>query len=433
MAILDWLRGIVGRKVNQVWSANIGSPEVYSPIDTEKAISEGYNGNTAVYSIIQKDAQKFASIPTYLYKNNGEDAEEVKDNDLWKLISRPNEYQGQDAFRALLRTYYKLTGEAFVWLNRGDLGDLTGKDRLKRPVLEMYVLPSDHVLLIPDPSNLWGVLGYILNVNGTRVNIPKEDIIHWKQPSLSFNPSTREHLRGRSPLSSGYKTLQQNNDATAAAVRMYQNDGAKGILYSATPSDYTPEQKATLDGVINRKINNYDVKGAVARLAGEWGYLDLGRSNTDLGLLEGKDTSMKELCFLFDVPYTLFDPNTAFANSEWQQKNWLLNSIIPGCRQFDDECNRVLLPAFGLRDSYYIASDWSDLPELQDDYSKMIKSLGEAWWMTPNEKRGWMGEEPLPLAEFDEPMIPTGLQPLSMVGESMDSIANSLGKMGLND
>lgn len=411
---------------------SVGNPEVYSPIDNDKAISEGYNANSAVYSIVNKDAQKFASIPMYVYKRNGEESE-LADNDLTKLLNRPNEFQGQDAFRQIIRTYYKVTGEAFIWLNRGDLGDLQGRDRLKRPVLETYCLPSDHVHLIPDPNNLWGVLGYILAVNGTRITLPKEDVIHWKVPNLVFDPSTREHLRGRSPLSSGYKSLQQNNDATASAVRMYQNDGAKGVLYSEIVSDFTAEQKSQLDGVIARKINNYDVKGAVARLAGKWGYLDLGKSNTDLGLLQGKDASMKELCFLLDVPYTLFDPMTAFANSEWQQKNWINNSIVPACKQLDDELNRVLLPAFGLDSSHYIKSDWSDLPELQDDYSKMVTSLAQAWWMTPNEKREWMGEEPLPNPEFNEPMIPSGIQPLSMIGDSMDTIASQLDQQGLND
>lgn len=431
MAVLDFLRRLVGRDINRgISTFNVGNTEIYTPINTEKAISEGYNGNSAVYAILNKDAQKFGCIPTYLMKETGEEEQEVE-NELSKLLQKPNEYQGADAFRQLLRTYYKLTGEAFIWLNRGDLGDLQGKERLKKPVFEMYVLPSDFVYLIPDPSNVWGCLGYKLDLNGQRVILAKEDVIHWKTPSLDFDATNRTHLRGKSPLSSGYKTLQQNNDATAASVRMYQNDGAKGILYSETPSDYTPEQKAQLDGVISKKINNYDVKGAVARLAGKWGYLDLGKSNTDLGLLEGKNVSMKELCFLFDVPYELFDSQTTYANKEQAQKGWITNSIIPACKSFDDELNRVLLIAFGLDATFKIESDFSELPEMQDDYAKLVGSLSQAWWMTPNERREWMQLEPINIPEFNEPLIPTGVQPVSMV--SMDQVATDLNNMGLND
>ena len=408
----------------------IGNPEVYTPINTEKAISEGYNANAAVYSIVRKDAMKFGSIPTYLFKANDDSGERIE-NELSKLLNRPNEYQGQDAFRSLVRTYYKITGEAFIWLNRGDLGDMEGRQRLMRPVLEMYVLPSDMMLLVPDPNNVFGCLGYIFDLNGTRLAIPKEDIIHWKDPNLNFDPSTREHLRGFSPLSAGYKTLQQNNDATAAAVRMYQNDGAKGVLSEEVPTRKDPTQEAAITGTINRKINSNDVKGAVAYLQGKWQYLDLGKTNTDLGLLEGKELSMKELCFLFDVPYELFDSQTTFANKEQAQKGWISNSIIPACKQYDDELNRVLLQAFGLVGKAVVKSDFSELPELQDDYAKLVTSLAAAWWMTPNEKREWMGEDPLG-SEFDEPYIPTGIIPLSQV-ESMEDIQRALERQGLND
>lgn len=419
-------------RVSSLTTIQIGNPEVYVHIDTERAIEEGYNGNTAVYSIVQKDAQKFAFIPTYVCKV-GDENEEKLENDLSKLLNKPNEYQGQDAFRETVRIYRKLTGEAFIWLNRGMLSDgVDGEARQKMRVLEMYVLPSDHVLIIPDPNNLYGLLGYRLEAGGKKIDIPKEDVIHWKGSSLKFDAATRDHLRGQSPLSAGYKTLQQNNDATSAAVRMYQNDGAKGLLFNETLDKLTPTQKQTVEGVIGKKINNNDVKGAVATLQGKWGYIDLGKGSTDLQLLEGKNLSMKELCFLFDVPYELFDSETTFANKEQAQKSWLYNSIIPACKQYDDELNRVLPLAFGLNGIAVIMSDFDDLPEMREDVSKLVTALQAAWWVTPNEKREWMGFEPYG-TEFDEPFIPGGTQPLSMAGDSMDNIQRQLDSQGLND
>jgi HK97 family phage portal protein len=419
-------------KMSSLTTISIGNPEVFVHIDTEKAIDEGYNGNTAVYSILNKDAQKFASIPTYLYKRN-DDNETKIENELSALLQKPNDYQGQDSFRATLRTYYKLTGETFIWLNRGVLADeMEPEARKKMPVLEMYVLPSDQVLLVPDPLNVWGCLGYKLIVGGQRMDIPKEDIIHWKNVSLRFDAQTREHLRGFSPLSAGYKTLQSDNSATDAEVRNYQNDGAKGLLYNETLDSLNAGQKQSVKNVIDRKINSNDVKGAVATMPGKWGYIDLGKSNTDLGLIEGQSNNMKKLCFLFDVPYELFDSETTFANKEQAQKGWLTNSIIPACKQWDDECNRMLLSAFDLEKVAEIRSDFDDLPEMRDDVAKLVTSLQAAWWITPNEKREWMGFEPYG-NEFDEPFIPGGTQPLSMAGVSMDQVANDLANQGLND
>jgi HK97 family phage portal protein len=443
MALFDFLKRKVQNTINSsLKTIAIGNSEVFVHIDTDKAIEQGYNGNTAVYSIINKDAKKFASVPSYLYKANSEDGETIE-NDLSKLLGRPNDYQGADAFRELVRTYYKLTGEVFIWLNRGALADdsydeygnlvpIPTEKRVKMPVLEMTVLPSNHVILIPDPNNIWGCIGYKLEVNGQRINIPKEDIIHWKNVSLKFDAGTREHLRGFSPLSAGFKTLQQNNDATAASVRMYQNDGAKGLLFNEGLNTLTPTQREQITNVVDRKINSNDVKGAVATLQGKWGYLDLGKNNTDLGLLEGKNISMKELCFLFDVPYEFFDSETTFANKEQAQKGWIYNSIMPSCKQFDDELNRVLLIAFGLENVAVIRSDFDDLPEMREDVAQLVTSLQAAWWITPNEKREWMGFDPYG-TEFDEPFIPGGTQPLSMAGVSMDQVANDLANQGLND
>ena len=407
---------------------NVGNPEVYTHIDTEKAIEEGYNGNTAVFSIINKDAEKFGSVPSYVYAQNDEDA--PLDNELSKLINKPNDYQGQDAFRMLARVYRKLTGEAFIWLNRGDMGEIDDKARMRKPVFEMYVLPSDHVTVIPDKDNIWGTIGYVLDVNGTKLPLHKSDVIHWKGVSLNFDANTRQHLRGQSPLSSGYKTLQQNNSATDAAVRMYQNDGAKGVLGNETFDKLTPQQRSSIEGVVNKKINNNDVKGAVATLQGKWNYIDLGKSNTDLGLLEGKNISMKELCFLFDVPYELFDSETTFANKEQAQKGWVSNSIIPACKQFDDELNRVLPMAFGLTD--YIKSDFTELPEMQEDMKLKIETMMTGPFI-PNdilEAQGFdRSTEPL----MEQVWIKAGFQPIANAGETMDSIANNLYQQGLND
>ena len=74
-------------------SFQYGNREVYTPVDSEKALTEGYLKNTAVYSIVMKDAQKFASIPRYL--TSGEDEIE---NDLTKLLKKPNPNESEDIF-----------------------------------------------------------------------------------------------------------------------------------------------------------------------------------------------------------------------------------------------------------------------------------------------------------------------------------------------
>lgn len=437
--VVSWFNSLFSRfRWAGTW---FGTREVVADVSATEAVEKGFSGNAAVYAIVQRDAKKFAGIPRYvvdaksLEKRRKHLPAQFKDygkttrlnNKLADLIARPNPYQGQTAFFRTVRAYYRTCGEGMIWLNRGDTEGKTDLQIDLMPVLEMYPLPSYRMEAVPDPDNLWGITGWILNVNGQQLPIRKNDVIHWKDTNLRWDATTREHLRGMPALRPGAASLQQNNDATLGSVRMIQNDGAKGALFSKTLG--TAPQESQVRSVIDRKINNNDLKGAVATLQGEWGYVDLGKSSIDLDLLNAKDKSMMELCFLFGVPYTLFDPNTAFANSEWQQKNWITNEIIPASKELDDELNRQLLKAFALEGRAVIICDYSELPELQEDLAKMTTWLKDAYWITPDEKREMQGYEPYG-EPFDEPWMPTNLTPLSHMEDPLTDIA---AQMGLSD
>jgi HK97 family phage portal protein len=401
-----------------------GNLEVYTDINSQKAIDEGFSGNTAVYSIVMRDAEKFGSIPRFVF--DAKEREEkaytpIGENDLTKLLNRPNEVQGQDIFFTIARAYYKVCGEAFIWLNRGALADdKEDKERMKMPVLEMYVLPSNYITVVPDPGNLWGVTGYVLEAGGQRIPIHKADVIHWKTPNLNFDADNRTHLRGLPPLTPGYKTLQQNNDATNSAVRMYQNDGAKGVLFNETFDALKPAQQSQIKDIVDAKINNNQIKGAVATLQGKWQYVNLGGTSVDLQLLEGKELSWKELCFLFKVPYNFFDSHSPFAEKQLAARDWISNTLMPACKQLDGELNRVLLKAFGLEGKGLICSDASGLPEMQKNMQELATALASAWWITPNEKREEMGYEQLADKQMDEVWLPSGITPQSQMNDAAE-------------
>lgn len=415
-----------------------GQPTTAPDITQEKAITAGYEGNGTVYSVVSKDARKFASIPRYLYKTiKGKSERWDIENDLTMLLERPNEYQGQDAFFEAVRGFYKTTGEAFIWLNRGDTDKLdttTGqlvprsdKEIDAMPVLEMYVLPSNRVYIIPDPANVFGLLGYEFDSGGRRVIIRKNDVIHWKSTSLSFDAYDRRHLRGMPALRPGARFLQQDNDATDSATRMHQNDGARGLVFNETYNDLSPQQQSDTRDVINKRVNNNDIKGAIATVQGKWGYINFGGTAVDLELMEALNMSLRRLCMLFDVPHALFiDVN--YDNVDKLIRAWVQHSIIPACKQFDDELNRALLPAFKiLRNSgIRIRCDYSELPELQADMSQLVVQLTAAWWITPNEKREAMGYDRYDDTQFDEPWVPMGVTPVSMTNQDdgYDALVN---------
>lgn len=402
---------------------NIGGQATTGPdITQETAIEKGFSGNGTVFSVIKKDLKKFASIPRYVYKKNTSGDNEIIENDLSALLQRPNEYQGQSAFFKSVRGFYQVCGETFIWLNRGDTDKLVNNELVPRtekeidamPVVEMYVLPANRVYLVPDPMNVFGVLAYEFDAGGRRMRIRKNDIIHWRDTTLEFDAWDRRHLRGMPALKPGRQFLQQNNDAMQGSTRMFQNDGARGIAYNESYNDLTPIQMSDMRDVVDKRVNNNDIKGAVAALQGKWGYINFGGTAVDLELIEALKMSKQDLCMLFDVPFEFF-MDTTYENKNQAMRGWVLHSIIPDSKELDSELNRQLLKAFKLEKTAYIACDYTELPELQEDMSKIVTQLAAAWWITPNEKRKVMGYEPDPDKIYDEFWVPMGVQPYSMM------------------
>jgi len=427
---------LLGKKIMAIGRNvfNLSAPETYAPIGVENAIEDGFNKNIIVYSVTMKDAEKFGSIPRYLYAADKKEekakrtlAAEVKalrrdkytNRGLEDLLNRPNKTQSQDAFFTLLRAYYKVCGEGFIWLNRGDLEGYRNEDGSfmdevidKLPVLEMYVLPSNLMGIIPDPDDIWSVLGYILQA-GQEVVIRKGDVIHWKSTTLKFDVASREHLRGFTALTPGALTLEESNSVTRASMRSAQNDGAKAVMFDKSMKAMTPTQQSELKKVIDIKINNKDVSNAVATVQGDWGLLDLSQTAKDQMHIEKKLMLWKEMCFLLKVPVELFDPQTTFANKEMAMVAWVTNDIIPACKQLDGELNRMLLKAFGLEKAAFIGTDYSELQEIQKAMADTAKTMKEVGWFTPNEIREVMAYEKRPEKEMNEPWPSSGNSPLS--------------------
>lgn len=449
-------------------SANINNnAPVYADPKTEIFLRDGFAGNCSIYTIVQKAASKFGHISRGVYavkdqksfrsynnlckaglsttpartkafklRDKAYDTGDSIQGKLNDLLQRPNKWEGQDSFFEKIKIFYMVAGEAFIWLNRGDV-DPTLDDMAVRklPVIEMYVLPPHLVEIIPDLNDPWDIHGYFFDtygVHGSRMRVRKCDIIHWKKPNPLFDGGqSRTHLRGLSPLRAGNKVLQQDNDSTDATVAMYQNGGAKQIIFEKTMKAFTTVQETALREVLDRKVNNKDMKAAVAALQGDWGNIDLGLTSVEMELLAGGEKAFVRLCNLLDMPPALFIVDQTYENRAASIKDWLTNSVIPAACSLRDEMNRGLLPAFNMPAGTIIDNDISDIPELQEDLGKMVTWMALMPWMTPNEKREYLGEEQSTEDGMDEVWIPNNLVKLSDAG--MPDVSGALDAQGMND
>lgn len=427
----------------------IGQMPVYPAANTLTFV-KAYQDNSTVFTIVDLMARKFAFIPRYLYKveqdkSTDQDKRErkaaqrkyqaqirmknpnlsakklqdlhfkayqddvVENSPLSILLDRPNENMGQDSYYALIYAFKKLTGNAYVWLNRGDNDNVIGPARLKLPIFEMQPLPSQFMTINVDRKYQFGLItGYTYYEAGQPIYIPKEDIIHWKSANPYFDSYNYTHLYGLSPLQPGLKLIVQDDAARDAAVAMFQNGGARGILYNETMDNLNPEQITAADNAINTKINNRAMKSAVAMLPGKWGYAQMGDSAVDMEFVDAQDRTFQRICNLLGCNPQIFETKTTFNNVEQARKDLITNAILPDCASFRDEENRILLQAFGLtKSSYCIDVDVTDLPELQDDMEKLTARVMSTWPLTPNQKLQELGYDESKDPDMDLVFIPT--------------------------
>jgi HK97 family phage portal protein len=380
-------------------------------------VQQGYLGNSDVYSIVTQSARKFASIPVGVYKvkdtPDGKKAfrqyktltsgtmnkaaieravylrskaleEADENNPIASLLKRPNNYEGQDSFLEKIFTYKLITGGAAIYKNMGGLE--------QGPVLEMEVLPNQF-LQIKGDGTLFGVESYRLLM--TNMVFKPNEIIYWKYANIDFALNGRQ-LYGMSPLRAGINQLQASNDAVKATVAMYQNGGARGVLFDDNSNvPMSKEQAEQLQAVADMKINDLNSKGRVVTAAAKLGYVQLGLSSVDMQLLEAINLTGVKLCNLFNFPPGLLKPDATYDNRNADMKYFITNKIVPEWSSFRDELNRSLLPDFGAAaNGLFIDYDVQDLPELQEDMEKLVNTLKMADWLTDDEKRMMMRQEP---------------------------------------
>ena len=405
-------------------------------------VHEGYLGNADVYAIVSFLARKAASIPWYVYKLN--DTEKgrtsllkykqlsrgiankgaferavierksayseniVMDSPLARLLERPNAYQAQDQFFENLFGYRFISGEGDLYGNDG--GIQGGK------FVELNVLPTHFLDIYPDPKDLYGLLGYKLNV-GNGIDLPRDKVLQWKTWNPEFNDVTRSHMRGVSPMKAAYKTLRMSNNAADASAMMAINGGAKGAItpkpIGSNVATFTVEQANMIKRAVNEDINGVDNKGRINVLQTPWDYLNFGLSSVDMDLVNTLQLSLHQWCRVFGLPAVIFDTDTSsYNNYQNAMRDLMTNTIVPVCCSLRDELNKWLVPRFG--ENVYIDFDISALPELQQDLERMSRILRDAYWLTLDEKRSAMNYEERG-GIFDAAYVNQSLVPLEQI------------------
>jgi len=426
----------------------LGNSVLWNTENDDSYITQGYQKNATIYSLINLITKAATTIPFQVYEKTNEndykrykaltsgmmDAAsiqkasllqknalvELQDTELHKILERPNPAQSYNAWLTELIAFGKLTGNRYIYGIGPDTGANVGK------FTELYVMPSQ-VMEIISNGIMEPVSKYKLEYNGTKY-IDASEICHIKD----FNPyydGTGSHMYGQSPLRAGLRTLTTNNEAVQTGVKYLQNQTARGLLTSEM-GDINEVQAQQLKDKFRRQHQGSDNAGDIIITPNKMSWVNFGLNASDVSLIAQYNASIKDLCNIYNVPVQLLNntESSSYNNMKEAKKALYQNAVIPELIKIKDELNRWLAPKYG--DKLCIEFDFSVIPEMQEETEKIVNQLSKAWWITPNEKRSAMNygkdEENTQLDDYFIPanLIPTNPSDIDLPIEPIDVDVN---------
>lgn len=356
-------------------------------------IDEGFKMNVDVFSVVNWTAENAANIPICVEMETGGVWDKVPNHPLQKLINKPNPYQSGLEFMHQVYGFYQTTGNSFVYGNRQEAGINKGQTQ------ELFIMPSQYTDI---RTGGWmnPIKGYSLNLQGGESHIfPFEDVLHMKALSLDFGSG--QQFWGMSPLRAGLMTLDRSNSNYRAAATAYKTMGMSGIL-STEKDEFEPilsdEQQAQAQRRLDDDYMGVFNSGKTMVTNAKVEYTKLGLSPVDLGLLQDKKATLRDICNIYKVSSIIFNDNenSSYNNASEAIKRAYSDAIKPLVDRYTQELNEWLAPSYG--DNIRIVADYSQVTPLQANYkelSEWITKLIDGKTITPNEGRVFLGKEPI--------------------------------------
>lgn len=308
------------------------------PITKEQALNI-----PAVSACVTIIAESIASLPVYLYQENGKSVKKVVNDPRLKLL---NDETGDtlDAFefKKALITDYLLTGGGYAFINRQ-----------RNNVTSLHHVDASYISIQKNADPIFK--DYQLLVNGA---------FYEEYQFIKILRNTTEGMTGVGIIQENNKLLSVVYNSLIYEDLLLQTGGnKKGFLKSQGRLSDTAmkELKAAW-----RKLYSNNTENVVI-LNNGLDFKEASSSSVELQLNENKKTNSEEICKLFIVPPSILDGTAS--DDVWQ--NWIKTCILPKLISFQTALNKsLLLPSE--KGSFYFAFDTKEL--LKGDIEKRFKA-----------------------------------------------------------
>jgi HK97 family phage portal protein len=370
---------------------------VWSPRNYESFAKEAYGKNVVAYQAINRVADAVASVKLGVYRGETE----LTEHPLKALLNRPNPFQSYGDYMRAKVSFILIAGNGYE-----------ERFRVGGDIKELYQLRPDRMKIIPSANGIPAAYEYSMGQNKTRWDVDPRtldsDVRHLKL----FNPLNDWY--GMSPIEAGSYAIDQNNESMNWMQSLLQNSarpsGALTVKDGGTLSD---ENFNRLKAQIEEQYSGSSNAGRPMLLEGGLDWQQMGLSPTDMGIIESKFSSARDVALAFGVPPQLLGipgDNTYSNYAEARLAFWE-DTALPLLDMIVHDWNAWLGAAYGVD----IKADIDSIPAIAEKRLSMWQMADQSQDLTINERRALKGYGPI--EGGDVLFVSSAMIPLSMASE----------------
>jgi HK97 family phage portal protein len=362
----------------------------------------------SVHACVRVIADGIAGLGLKLYKDDGQNRDQIIIHYATALTNEPNPYQTKYDFIKYMTSHLALTGNAYAFINR----DVRNIGTELHPIAPQYVTPV--------MQN--GLLFYKVSMAGYPDMVPATEMLHFKG-MCGDNP-----LVGLSPVVLHAETLGIDLAAISQSAGVYKNGVLKFLLTSDSQIkiDQAGPLKKSLDDVIDGASRSAVLPNGIKMEK-------LSLSPEEAQYLETRKFSSEEIARIFGVPASMIGATAGIKSSvEQEYQDFYARTLMSYAINIEQELARKLLTEND-KLTYYFKFNFNSLlrasaNERADYYNKGIRG----GWLSRNEARVY--EDVNAFDGGDEYLIEANLMPSSQINEYMDAkIANLMATADKNN
>jgi HK97 family phage portal protein len=406
MGFFDLFRRPAERKESataKLMVVNPGQP-VWSPRNYGSFAKEAYQKNVVAYQAINRVADAIASVKLGIYRGE----KELVDHPLAALLKRPNPLQSYGDYMRAKVGFILLSGNGYE-----------ERVTVEKEVHELYQLRPDRMKIIPSTTGI--PFAYEYSVNQRKVAFPvdertlESDLRHLKL----FNPT--DDWYGMSPIEAGAYAIDQNNESMSWLQSLLQNSARpSGALTIKDGGTLTPDNFNRLKTQMEEQYSGSANAGRPILLEGGLEWQQMGLSPTDMGILETKFSSSRDIALAFGVPPQLLGipgDNTYSNYSEARLAFWE-DTALPMLDMILHDWNSWLAAPYKVE----IRPDVDSIPAIAEKRLKMWDMANASTDLTINERRALKGYGPV--TGGDVVLVTSSQIPLDMATAPPEPVQN---------